>query len=72
MNHIRVRIKESGQVLDMVPDVARAMLAGGTAERADLGSIESQAVEPRSERAVAPAQAGPQKKSNFSRKGRPA
>ena len=29
---IKVRVRETGQVLDMVPAVARAMILGGTAE----------------------------------------
>ena len=55
-----IRIKETGQVTEMVPDVARAMILGGTAE--EVKTTESMAVEPAAERAVAPAQAGPTKK----------
>lgn len=45
MNLIRVRVRESGQVLDMVPDVARAMIAGGTA--VSVGQVaESAMVKP--------------------------
>lgn len=56
MNHIRVRIKESGQVLDMVPDVARAMIAGGSA--VSVGQVatpkqpESAMLQPRAEQAL--------------------
>lgn len=42
MNLIRVRIKESGQVLDMVPDVAQAMIHGGTA--VSVGQVAEAAV----------------------------
>ena len=38
---IRVRIKATGQVLDMVPTVARAMIAGGTAEPVKNDSVET-------------------------------
>lgn len=67
MQMIRVRIRASGQVLDMVPIVARRMIAGGTAEEVPT---ESMAVSPRLERAVAPAQSGPSKKTMFSRNKR--
>lgn len=33
--YIRVKIRGTGQVLDMVPDRALAMIAGGTAERVE-------------------------------------
>ena len=49
---IRVRIKATGQVLDMVPATAERMIVGGTATR-----VENMAVAPAAERAVAPAQA---------------
>jgi hypothetical protein len=29
---IRIRVRATGQVIEMVPDVARAMILGGTAE----------------------------------------
>lgn len=60
----KVRIRATGQVLDMVPDVANAMIKGGTAE--EVSKIESAVVEPRAERAVAPAQSGPAKKGKRS------
>jgi hypothetical protein len=56
MQMIRVRIKATHQVLDMVPDVAKRMIAGGTAEEAKPQDVESMAVAAISERAVAPAQ----------------
>ncbi len=59
MNWIKVRIKATGQVLDMLPSAARAMVAGGTAELVgDSNSSQAQpqtaAIEPRNERAIAP------------------
>jgi len=68
--YITIRIRETGQVTEMVPDVARAMLASGVAERVDTKTAarpESAMREPAAERAVAPAQAGPTKKSRFGR-----
>jgi hypothetical protein len=62
---IRVRIKASGQVLEMAPHPARAMILGGTAEEV---KSESMAVAPAVECAVAPAQAEPAKKSLLSRR----
>ena len=59
MGFITIRIKETGQVTEMLPEVARAMIAGGTAEPLET---ESMAVVPSAEHAVAPAQAGPTKK----------
>jgi hypothetical protein len=53
MGFITIRIRETGQVTEMVPDVARAMILGGTADE-----VESMAVAQSAERAVAPAQAG--------------
>ena len=69
MPMIRVRVKATGQVLDMVPEVAKRMIAGGTAERINLvdSPVESMAVAPEAERAVVPAQAGPRKKTILSR-----
>ncbi len=67
MNWIKVRIKATGQVLDMLPSAARAMIAGGTAELVgDSNSSQAQpqtaAIEPRNERAIAPkASARPRK-----------
>lgn len=65
MNHIRVRIRASGQVLDMVPAVATAMILGGTAEEVKAPP-ETMAVAPIAERAVTPAQS-PAHKPAFSR-----
>ena len=68
MQMIKVRIRATGQVTDMVPNVARRMIAGGTAEEVKKVPVaESMAVSPVAERAVAPAQAGPSKKKLFSR-----
>jgi hypothetical protein len=64
MDFITIRIKDGGQVTEMVPDVARAMILGGTAE--EVKTTESMAVEPAAEHAVAPAQAGPTKKTRRS------
>lgn len=64
MEMIRVRVKHTGQVVDMVPDVARRMIAGGTAERVSAtgAPIESMTLgEART--AVAPQQSGPRRKS---------
>jgi hypothetical protein len=66
MKMIRVRIRATGQVLDMAPAPARAMILGRTAE--EVPSSESMAVAPIAERAVAPAQAGAAKKPMFSRR----
>jgi hypothetical protein len=69
---VRVRVKETGQVLDMVPDVARAMILGGTAEevkpvtekKVSLDTRpESMAVATVTEHAVDHAQAKPATKS---------
>lgn len=60
-----VRIRATGQVLDMIPHVACAMLNGGTAELVETEqpkAIESQAAAPRAETAVDPAQRGPSRK----------
>ena len=65
---IRIRIKATGQVTEMIPSVARAMILGGTAEEVKSKPIESMAVTSSVERAVAPAQAGPAKKKLFPRR----
>ena len=62
--YIKIRIRATGQVTDMVPNVARRMIAGGTAEEV----IESTAVAPAPERAVATAQNGPAKKKQINRR----
>jgi hypothetical protein len=67
MKMIKIRIRATGQVTDMVPAVARAMILGGTAEEVKTRP-ESMAVEPVSERAVAPAQNGSSRKPAFSRR----
>ena len=55
MQMTKVRIRATGQVIDMVPDVARAMINGGTAEELKNPVVESQAVTGGAERAVAAA-----------------
>lgn len=62
-----IRIRSTGQVTEMVPDVARAMITSGMAEEVKA-QPESMAVDPAGERAVAPAQAGPAKKKLVSRR----
>lgn len=57
---VTVTIRETGQTTDLVPDVARAMLASGYAVQ---NRPESMAAQPAGQRAVAPAQAGPSQKS---------
>jgi hypothetical protein len=65
---IRVRIRATRQVLEMVPDVAKRMIAGGTAEEVKSSSQpETMSVAVTSERAVADAQS-PAKKSNFGKR----
>ena len=60
---ITVRIKATGQVLDLVPFAAHPMLHGGTAELVSTEGTECAAVAPASERADAAAQSGPRKKT---------
>lgn len=69
--YVTIRIRESGQVTEMVPDVARALLASGMAEEVNRPAMNKPALPPRpesmtaargAEHAVAPAQAGPLKK----------
>lgn len=67
MKMIRIRIKHTGQVTEMVPDVAKRMIAGGTAEEVKASAVETMAVAPVAEHAVAPAQK-PTMKPAFSRK----
>jgi hypothetical protein len=64
---ITVRIKASGQVIDLVAAAAYPMINGGTAELL-TPEIECAAVAPIAERAVGRAQAGPVKKSAFAKK----
>ncbi len=58
-----VRILATGQILEMVPSAARAMINGGTAELVtpDKGTETTTAV-PRSEKAVGPGQNPPKRK----------
>jgi hypothetical protein len=66
--YVNIRIRATGQVTEMVPDVARAMISSGMAE--EVGGAkkpETMAVAPSAERAVAPAQ-NPANKSVLSRK----
>jgi hypothetical protein len=65
---ITVRIRATGQVLDLVPFAAYPMLHGGTAEAVDTvpqnnAQTECTAVAPAGERAVAAAQSGPKRKT---------
>jgi hypothetical protein len=48
----KVRIRATGQIVELIPRVAEAMLSGGTAEEV----VETTMVNPREETAVAPAQ----------------
>lgn len=41
MKLVRVRIKATGHVQDLIPSVAAAMLAGGTAEAVKDESVET-------------------------------
>jgi hypothetical protein len=54
MQMIKVRIKATGQIQEMIPNVARAMIAGGTAELVEE-KVETSSLKP-AERAVAPGQ----------------
>jgi hypothetical protein len=67
MQMMRIRIKATGQVTEMVPAVARAMILGGTAEEVKLRSVENMSLAAAGERAVAPAQSSSPKKSRFAR-----
>ena len=55
-NWVKVRIRETGQVLDMEPNAARAMLNSGRGELVQAAAVETAAVTPAAERAIAPAQ----------------
>lgn len=68
MKMIRVRIRATGQVLEMVPSVAQRMIAGKTAEEVSNEPMESMAVAHQAERAVSAAQAGPAKKTAASKR----
>ena len=54
---IRIRTK-SGQMLEVIPNVAAAMVNGGTADLVGASNppVETTALDPAQERAVAPAQ----------------
>jgi hypothetical protein len=81
--YVNIRIRATGQVTEMVPDVARAMISSGMAEEVGaqrdlhLSAValqagaakkpETMAVTPTAERAVAPAQ-HPAQKSTLPRK----
>lgn len=60
---IRVRIKATGQIVDLLPAVARARVAGGTAELVEDKLSETAAVEPRAEAAVTAEHKPPKRKS---------
>lgn len=69
MQMMRIRIKATGQVTDMVPAVARAMILGGTAEEVkQQRAVENMSLDIAGERAVAPAQSSSAKKSRFARR----
>jgi len=64
-----VRIRSTGQVTEMAPHPARAMIASGIAVEVEESSQpESMAVAPFAEQAVAPAQSGPTRKPLFGKK----
>lgn len=65
----QIRLRATGQVTEMVPDVARQLISSGMAEevRSQGAQPESMMVQPAAERAIAPAQNGPSKKSLLSR-----
>jgi hypothetical protein len=67
MPMVRVRIKATGQVLDIIPDVARRMIAGRTAEEVSATVVSQAPIESmtlgQAQTAVAPQQAGPRRKS---------
>ena len=56
MQHIRVRVRATGQVIDMVPMAARALLNAGRVELVDAGQIQTAAVNRSQSTATAPAQ----------------
>jgi hypothetical protein len=60
--YIRIRIKATGQVIDMVPAGAFPLLDAGMAERIEPQQPESATVIPISERADAAPQTGPARK----------
>ena len=57
---ITVRVKATKQVIDLIPDAARALIGSGIAE--EFTRKESTMLEPRAEHAVAAAQHAPQKR----------
>jgi hypothetical protein len=69
---ILVRLKATGIVQEFIPDVARAMIAGGTAELVDRRgkdpavqirpAIETAALEHSQQAAIAPAQNPPKRR----------
>ena len=63
MPYMRVRIKATGQVIEVIPSVGRAMVAGGTAEEVrDEPAAETAALDP-GEKAVTSAQKPPKRKT---------
>jgi hypothetical protein len=65
MQMIRVRIRATGQVLLMIPNVARAMIGGRTAVEVDENGrelVETAALDRSRQTAVAPAQKPVKKK----------
>jgi hypothetical protein len=72
MKMTKIRIRATGQVTDMVPDVARAMINGGMAVEVKENEVkpaqpETMAVAPIAGRAVAPQQS-PAKKPLFGKR----
>jgi hypothetical protein len=68
--YVKIRIRSTGQVTDMVPDVARAMLSSGMAERvAETSAPETAMLAQPSRQAVASAQT-PDAKPFFQRRKR--
>jgi hypothetical protein len=58
---VRVRIKASGQIVELIPSVAQAMLVGQTAVRVDengeeVSGAKTAALNPVREKSISPAQ----------------
>jgi len=58
---VTVRMRASGQVVDLIPDAARAYLSSGMAEELSQAK-ESTMRQPKAERAVSAAQAAPRRR----------
>jgi len=57
-----IRVKSTGQVIDMVPRTAMAMVDGGTAELVEDRQTETTTAEPRAEKAIGRGQNPPKRK----------